>query len=66
MCLAMALPLKSCVILEKSLTSLDLLPYAYNGRVDQAVPYFDDSICLSVSHCYISVLGMHLIINGVL
>ena len=46
MCLAMALPLRICVTLEKSLTSLDLFPYAYNGRVEQAVPYFDDSICL--------------------
>ena len=46
MCLAMAMPLRSCVTLEKSLTSLDLFPYVYNGRVEQAVPDFDDFICL--------------------
>ena len=27
-------------------TSLDLFPYVYNGRVEQAVPDFDDFICL--------------------
>lgn len=31
------------VILGESLTSLDLFPYIYNGRMDWVVSYFTDS-----------------------
>lgn len=35
--------LRSSVILDRSLTSLDLFPYVYSGRMDWVVSYFTDS-----------------------